>query len=114
MLTGFLTKVFGSKHDRDQKKLWPVVEEINEFYESYQELSDEELNAKTGEFRERLANGETLDDLLPEAFAVVKDVCRRHVDPGVGRQLPSALCSLGVGRDMFLSANRLLARKTGG
>ncbi len=74
-----ITKLFGTKHERDVKKMQPLVDQINEFYASLESLSDEELVAKTPEFRERLANGETLDDILPEAFAVVKDACRRHL-----------------------------------
>ena len=79
MLGRIVTKVFGSKHDREVKRLWPVVEEINRFAESYATLSDDELRAKTEEFRGRLAEGEALDDLLPEAFAAAKDACRRLV-----------------------------------
>ncbi|MGD8605583.1 MAG: hypothetical protein PVF49_13530, partial [Anaerolineales bacterium] len=74
-----ITKIFGTKHERDVKKMQPLVDEINEIYASLEKLSDEELVAKTPEFRERLANGETLEDILPEAFAVVKDACRRHL-----------------------------------
>jgi preprotein translocase subunit SecA len=77
MLSNVVTKIFGNKHERDVKKLIPIVDEINRHYDSYQSLSDEELQLKTGEFKNRLAEGETVDDLLPEAFAVVKDACRR-------------------------------------
>jgi len=79
MITNVVTKIFGSKHERDIKKLEPLVVEINEHYQKLQQLDDEALIAKTPEFRQRLAEGETLDDILPEAFAVVKDACRRHV-----------------------------------
>jgi preprotein translocase subunit SecA len=79
MLGKVLTKVFGSKHDREVKRLWPVVDEINAHVETYASLSDEELRAKTAEFRARLEDGATLDDLLPEAFAAVKEACRRLV-----------------------------------
>jgi preprotein translocase subunit SecA len=75
----FLTKLFGTKHERDAKKVQPLVDEINEFYSGLSSLSDEQLIAKTTEFRKRLTDGETLDDILTEAFAVVKDACRRHV-----------------------------------
>jgi preprotein translocase subunit SecA len=84
MVSALLTRIFGNKHDRDQKKLWPVVDEINRYFESYRDLTDEELANKTTEFKQRLAEGETLDDLLPEAFAAVKDACRRLV----GRSWP--------------------------
>ncbi|MCK4414085.1 MAG: preprotein translocase subunit SecA [Candidatus Eisenbacteria sp.] len=74
-----LTRVFGTKHERDMRPLWPLVEEINEAWGTLADLDDEALRGKTEEFRSRLAAGETVDDLLPEAFAVVKEACRRHV-----------------------------------
>ncbi|HFE63453.1 MAG TPA: preprotein translocase subunit SecA, partial [Caldithrix sp.] len=77
MITKIITSVFGSKYERENKKMFPIVDEINRHFESYKNLSDEQLQNKTIEFKERLAAGETVDDLLPEAFAVVKDVCRR-------------------------------------
>jgi preprotein translocase subunit SecA len=133
MASNVLTKIFGSKHDRDVKKLRPSVEQINEFFEPYQSLSDDELKAKTDEFRGRIKDrtveldrqldalkeefagiqtrglseeervqvrsqrealiqqmkdiqkeikrieGEVLEEILPEAFAVVKETCRRLV-----------------------------------
>jgi preprotein translocase subunit SecA len=79
MATSILTKVFGSKHDRDIKKVEPLVAAINEYTEEYESMSENELLAKTNEFKERLGNGETTDDILPEAFAVAKEACRRHV-----------------------------------
>jgi preprotein translocase subunit SecA len=80
LLTRVLGTVFGgTKHERDVKQLKPLVDRINENAAGLAGLSDEELKAKTAEFRERLQSGATLDDLLPEAYAVVKDACRRHV-----------------------------------
>ncbi len=79
MFEKFITKIFGSKHQRDIKKIQPQVEEINRIYPGLSTLSDEQLTAKTEEFKKRLAEGETLDDILPEAYAVVKDTCRRLV-----------------------------------
>jgi len=79
MLDSLLAKVFGTKHQRSVKSLWPIVPEINRFEEEYQALSDDQLQAKTGEFRARLKDGEALDDLLPEAFAAVKNACRRLI-----------------------------------
>ncbi|NLP09862.1 hypothetical protein GX408_05635 [bacterium] len=67
----------GTSNDREVKRLKPIVEKINQLAESYQDLTDEELKAKTPEFRYRLRMGETTDDILPEAFAVVKETCRR-------------------------------------
>jgi preprotein translocase subunit SecA len=77
MLSKVMTAIFGDKNEREVKKIVPMVEMINQHYEKYQKLSDSELQQKTPEFKERLANGETLDDILPEAFAAVKDTCRR-------------------------------------
>ena len=74
-----ITKIFGSKHERDIKVLHPIVDEIGRYYDEYESLSDEQLTAKTDEFKERISNGESLDDLLPEAFAVVKQACKRLV-----------------------------------
>ena len=77
MIGKVLTKVFGSKNDRVLKQIQPIVQKINQLEETVQPLSDEALALKTVEFRERYANGETLDDLLPEAFAVVREGARR-------------------------------------
>ncbi|MCK4305487.1 MAG: preprotein translocase subunit SecA [Candidatus Eisenbacteria sp.] len=78
-ISRLLTRIFGSKAARDLKALLPLVDEINAAYEPLSALSDEELRGKTEEFRQRLRDGETVDDLMVEAFAVVKDACRRHV-----------------------------------
>jgi preprotein translocase subunit SecA len=80
MLLNFLTKVFGSKNERELKTLNPLVDQINAWEPEYSQLTDDELRAKTTEFRERLKNDEALDDLLPEAFAVVREASRRTVD----------------------------------
>ena len=77
MIDTLLAKIFGTKHEREVKKLRPVVEAINSREPSLQKLSDAELAAKTSEFRQRLANGEPLDDLLVDAFAVVREASRR-------------------------------------
>ncbi|MFZ4396715.1 MAG: preprotein translocase subunit SecA [Kiritimatiellia bacterium] len=69
--------IFGTKQQRDRKRLLPLVMRINAFELEYQSLADTALVAKTAEFRDRVAHGETLDDILPEAFAVVKNACRR-------------------------------------
>ncbi|MFH1010771.1 MAG: preprotein translocase subunit SecA [bacterium] len=75
---GILTKIFGTKYERPVRHLWPLVEQINSIEEDYQRtLADADVPKKTEEFRERIASGETLDDLLPEAFALVKNACRR-------------------------------------
>ncbi|MBI9019814.1 MAG: preprotein translocase subunit SecA, partial [Verrucomicrobia bacterium] len=77
MINTILKKIFGSKTERDMKRMQPLVDQINAQEIKYQALSEEELKAKTPEFKQRLADGETLDDLLVEAFAVVKNACRR-------------------------------------
>lgn len=74
---GFLRKIFGTAQGRLLKKYWNIVAEVNRLEENMQSLADEQLRQKTVEFRERLERGETLDQLLPEAYAVVKNVCRR-------------------------------------
>jgi preprotein translocase subunit SecA len=72
-----LKKIVGTKNERDLKRIRPLIARIDELEAGYQSLTDEQLKAKTGEFRERLAKGGTLDDLLCEAFAAVKCACRR-------------------------------------
>jgi preprotein translocase subunit SecA len=79
VLQSILKLFVGDKHGRERKRLWPIVEEIHALAEELGGLSDDELKAKTEEFRRRLGEGETLDDLLPEAFAVVKEACRRNL-----------------------------------
>src|SRR6266566_3402637 len=77
MIQKLLAKLFGTQNDRELKKLRPLVAEINALEPSVQPLSDDALRGKTAEFKQRLAQGETLDDLLPEAFAVVREGGRR-------------------------------------
>src|SRR4051794_2958118 len=77
MIQKILAKVVGTQNDRELKKLRPLVAQINALEPSVQPLSDDALRGKTAEFKQRLANGETLDELLPEAFAVVREVGRR-------------------------------------
>jgi preprotein translocase subunit SecA len=72
-----LKAIFGTKNQRDVKRMRPMVARINAWEQQYQALSDADLRAKTEEFRERARQGETLDSLLFEAFAVVKNACRR-------------------------------------
>ncbi|UCE23613.1 MAG: hypothetical protein JSU74_09955, partial [Candidatus Zixiibacteriota bacterium] len=77
MIGSLITKIFGTKHERDIKKMIPLVEEINQFYDQFEKVSDDDLKAKTDEFKQRLEAGETLEDIMTEAFAVVKETCRR-------------------------------------
>ncbi|MCG3725976.1 preprotein translocase subunit SecA [Vibrio cincinnatiensis] len=77
MITKLLTKVVGSRNDRTLRRLRKIVKEINNFEPAFQALSDDELQAKTVEFRQRIEQGETLDQLLPEAFATVREASKR-------------------------------------
>ena len=79
MLSFFLQKFSGRHHRKYVEKCRPVVARVNEFEKSYQALTDEQLRAKTDEFRARIKQGETLDAILPEAFAAVKNAARRLV-----------------------------------
>ena len=74
---GLFTKVFGTYSQRELKSIYPIVDKITALEGEYRQLTDAELQAKTPEFKERLANGETLDDILPEAFAAVREAADR-------------------------------------
>jgi len=85
MIGSLLKKVFGSKNERELNKLRPIVEQINALEPQMKSLSDDQLKAKTGAFREQIDHGATLDELLPEAFAVVREasvrtLSMRHFD----------------------------------
>ncbi|NUM59693.1 MAG: preprotein translocase subunit SecA [Bdellovibrionaceae bacterium] len=77
MITNLLKAIFGTKHQREMKVIQPVIDKINHFEPTLKSLSDEQLKNKTPEFKERLAKGETLDDILPEAFAVCREASFR-------------------------------------
>jgi len=77
MLANFIKGIFGSKNERELKLMAPVVDEINRLEPDFQAMSDEQLQAKTDEFKERLSQGETFDDILPEAFATVREASVR-------------------------------------
>src|SRR5947209_7927666 len=77
MVDAVLAKIFGTKNEREVKALRPIVTLINDYESQFQNLSDEELAGKTAEFRQRLASGSTLDDLMVEAFAVCREAGRR-------------------------------------
>ena len=80
MIKTLVQKIFGgNKQERDMRVLQPLVTQINEEYEKLHDLPDEDLRARTEEFRSRLEEGAGLDQILPEAYAVVKEACRRHV-----------------------------------
>lgn len=77
MFNAIITKIIGSKNDRDLKKLAPLVQRINDLEPQTQRLSDLQLAELTPKFRQRLADGELPDDILPEAFAAVREAGRR-------------------------------------
>ena len=81
-IQSLIAKIFGTKHERDVKELEPVVEEINAAWATLSGLTDAELAGKTVEFRARLAEGAAADDILPEAYAVVKEACKRLLGKG--------------------------------
>ena len=70
-------KIFGTHSERELKRIYPIVDKIEAMEPDFEKLSDEELKAKTTEYKERLAKGETLDDLLPEAFATIREAAKR-------------------------------------
>ena len=74
---GALTKIFGTHSERELKRIYPLVDKVESYRDFMQKLSDEELRNKTKEYKERLEKGETLDDLLPEAFATVREAAKR-------------------------------------
>ena len=74
---GLFDKLFGTRSQREIKKIQPTVDKILALEAEYKNLSEEALQAKTGEFKDRLAKGETLDNILPEAFATVREAADR-------------------------------------
>jgi len=74
---GLITKLFGTYSERELKQIYPIVDKIEALEPQFQALTDQQLSAKTVEFKERLANGETLDDILPEAFAAAREASVR-------------------------------------
>ena len=105
MLGGIVRKVFGSRNDRELKKLLPLVDEINQLEDSVKALSDEELRGQTGILRQRLAEGETTDDILVPAFAVAREAAWRAVG-----MRPFDVQLLG---GMILHSGRISEMKTG-
>ncbi len=105
MFGKLLTKIFGSRNDRTLKSLGKVVTKINALEADFEKFSDEELKAKTAEFRNRLTSGETLNDVLPEAFATVREASKRVFEM---RHFDVQL--LG---GMVLDSNRIAEMRTG-
>ena len=79
VVTKILSKLFGTKNERELKKMQPMVRQINQLEQSMLDLGDLALTAKTNEFRERVSRGESLSSILPEAFALVREVARRKL-----------------------------------
>ena len=79
MFSKILTKMFGTSNDRFIKTLKPIIDQINSYEPSLEALSDDELKQKTPYFIEQLNLGKTLDDILPEAFAVVREASKRSI-----------------------------------
>lgn len=77
MIKKLVTKIFGTKHQREMKRIQPVVDQINSYESEMQSLTDDQLKAKTEEFKKRLQSGATVDSLLPEAFAVCREASKR-------------------------------------
>ena len=74
---GLISKIFGTYSERELKSIYPIVDKIEALEDDYRAMTDAQLQAKTAEFKERLANGETLDDILPEAFATAREAADR-------------------------------------
>ena len=86
---GLLQKIFGTYSERELKAIYPIVDKIEAMAGEYKAMTDAQLQAKTAEFKERLQKGETLDDILPEAFATVREAA----DRATGCSWWAALCS---------------------
>ncbi|MGN0985090.1 MAG: DEAD/DEAH box helicase, partial [Candidatus Enterenecus sp.] len=102
---GLFSKMFGTRSEREVKAINPIVDKIEALEEEYKALSDQQLRAKTDEFRARLAQGETLDDILPEAFAT----CREAADRVLGMR-PYRVQLIG---GIILHQGRIAEMKTG-
>ena len=102
---GLFDKMFGTHSQRELKLIYPLVDRIEALEPAYEKLSDEELKAKTPEFKNRLANGETLDDLLVEAFATVREAAKRTI-----HQRPYRVQLIG---GIVLHQGRITEMKTG-
>ena len=105
MLDSILTFFFGSKRDRDIKQLLPIVEKINQKEEWAKSLKPEDFPLQTAEFKKRLANGETLDDILPEAFALAREAA--------SRVLGERAYDVQIMGSLVLNSGRIVEMKTG-
>lgn len=119
-LLDILSFLFGAKQDKDVKKLRPILDRVNSLKEAVHQISDDELKNKTAQFRDRLKCGETLDDLLPEAFAVVREATYRVLgerktvnDPILGTIPFMAHFDVQVMGAISLHQGRIAEMKTG-
>ena len=101
----FLTKIFGDGKKEMVAKYWPIVEQINQLEKELESFSNDELKTKTQDFRERIAKGESLDDILPEAFAVAREGAKRVLG-----QRPFDVQLIGA---MVLHEGKIAEMKTG-
>ena len=83
MFGKLISFIAGDYNQKQLNKYLPLVKEINAYSTQFDALSDDQIKAKTQEFKDRLAKGETLDDILPEAFAAVKQACKRMMGQGI-------------------------------
>src|SRR4051812_36126247 len=79
VLQNVAKKIFGTQNERELKSIYPIVDRVNQLEASVKPLTDAQLQAKTAEFKQRHANGESIDQLLPEAFAVVREAAWRAI-----------------------------------
>ncbi|MGB9680698.1 MAG: preprotein translocase subunit SecA, partial [Minisyncoccia bacterium] len=79
-MMSFITKIFGNANEKYLKKIQPLVDKINSLEKEFEKFSNEKLKEKTVEFKERLKRGETLDEILPEAFALVREAAKRTLN----------------------------------
>ena len=77
MIGNLIKKIVGSKNERELKRIRPIIAQVNELESQIQSLSDDQLRARTGEFKDRVEKGAPLDEIIPEAFAVVREAARR-------------------------------------
>ncbi|MCA9690636.1 MAG: preprotein translocase subunit SecA, partial [Myxococcales bacterium] len=116
MFNSLFKKVFGTKHERQMKKMRPLVSRIGDLEPALQKLDDAALRGRTAEFRQRLANGESLDSLLPEAFATVREAAvrtlgMRHYDVQIVGGIAmhrGTICEMRTGEGKTLTATAAL------
>ena len=116
MLQKTLTRVFGSKHEHDLKSMLPLLGRINELEGWAMGLSEEDFKTLTGDFKERLSKGESIDDILPEAYAMTREAARRVLGerPYDVQLLGSIVLHRGKIMEMKTGEGKTLSRRLGG